>query len=677
MSCFVGSAAHEYANKENDLKAFSLRKEHFKALKELRENDKIVISRPDKGRATVIMNASDYVSKMLVILDDTSKFHALGPVATHDKTARIETSINSLLSRLKTSGEISDEQFDAVRAIGSTRPRLYGLPKIHKNGCPLRPILSMTGSPQFAVSKWLCQLLEPVVKKYNIRCVRDSFEFVDMLKENPIPSSAYMCSFDIVSLFTNVPLDETIDICADALYRGENRDALSLSENSFRELLRMLTSGVEFSFNNIMYRQIDGVAMGSPLGPVLANIFVGYCESLVPESMWPPMYCRFVDDSFAHCENREQGEELLQVLNNLHPALVFTCESEHGGRLPFLEVLVEKVEESSSVTSVYRKPTFTGLYITWDSFCATKYKVNLVKNLVYRARRICSESRLQQELDKLRSIFLTNGYPIDLLRKLITCTDNCNGSDAEFGPKRCPVFLRLPWKGCWSTQAGRKIKSAVKAAYFAVDVNIVYSTTRAFRIVKDVLPTQQRSHLIYEFECRQCECRYVGRTLQRLNSRVRQHVPLHLLTSNARVHRPTRGRPRKAPVAVCEDRHQVDEEQLTPRMLAPRRGPPRACKNVTPAGGVSLAQPNAQKAECTSAAEGYQSSVARHLVQHDLCARAYDDTSFRVLSYARSKHHLEIMEAMYIRSRKPELCTQKQSVTTLRLFHFNSDTHAP
>ena len=202
-----------------------------------------------------------------------------------------------------------------------------------------------------------------------------------------------------------------------------------------------------------MYRQIDGVAMGSPLGPVFANIFVGYCESLVPESMWPPMYCRFVDDSFAHYENREQGEGLLQVLNNLHPALVFTCELEHDGRLPFLEVLVEKVEENSSVTSVYRKPTFTGLYITWDSFCATKYKVNLVKNLVHRARRICSESRLQQELDKLGSIFITNGYPIDLLRKLITCTDNCNSSDVEFGPKHCPVFRRLPWKGCWSTQA--------------------------------------------------------------------------------------------------------------------------------------------------------------------------------------------------------------------------------
>ena len=167
------------------------------------------------------------------------------------------------------------------------------------------------------------------------------------------------------------------------------------------------------------------------------------------------------------------------------------------------------------------------------------------------------------------------------------------------------------------------------------------------------------------------------RTLEGGASRVRVTSSDDSRVDRSRVHRPTRGRPRKAPVAVCEDRHQVDEEQLTPRMLAPRHGPPRACKNVTPAGGVSLAQPNAEMAECTSAAEGYQSSVARHLVQHDLCARAYDDTSFRVLSYARSKHHLEIMEAMYIRSRKPELCTQKQSVTTLRLFHFNSDTHAP
>ena len=98
--------AHEYANRDNDLRSFSLRRDHFKALKELRENDRIVISRPDKGRATVIMNASDYVSKMMLILNDTSKLCSRGPVATHDRTANIEMSLTEFLCGLKSSGKI-------------------------------------------------------------------------------------------------------------------------------------------------------------------------------------------------------------------------------------------------------------------------------------------------------------------------------------------------------------------------------------------------------------------------------------------------------------------------------------------------------------------------------------------------------------------------------------------
>ena len=86
-----------------------------------------------------------------------------------------------------------------------------------------------------------------------------------------------MCSFDVSSLFTNVPLDETIMICADALYDNPDTQP-QFSKEVFVELMRSATSTVEFSFNNIMYRQVDGVAMGSPLGPALAIIFVGYYE---------------------------------------------------------------------------------------------------------------------------------------------------------------------------------------------------------------------------------------------------------------------------------------------------------------------------------------------------------------------------------------------------------------
>ena len=127
----------------------------------------------------------------MLILNDTSKFCLLGPVAAHDRTANIEASLIEFLCGLKSSGEIGDDVFDSIRPMGSTRPRMYGLPKIHKNGCPLRPILSMMGSPQFAVAQWLCRILEPVVRKYSTRCVRDSFAFVDLLKENPIPLTAH------------------------------------------------------------------------------------------------------------------------------------------------------------------------------------------------------------------------------------------------------------------------------------------------------------------------------------------------------------------------------------------------------------------------------------------------------------------------------------------------------
>ena len=113
------------------------------------------------------------------------------------------------------------------------------------------------------------------------------------------PAKTFLCSFDTSSLFKNVPLDETIEICTDTLYRG-HLDCQPIPEDTVRELMLIAPRGVEFSFNNQMYKQLDGMAMGSPLGPALANIFVGFHESrLFDITLKPGVYFLFVDDTFA------------------------------------------------------------------------------------------------------------------------------------------------------------------------------------------------------------------------------------------------------------------------------------------------------------------------------------------------------------------------------------------
>ena len=115
-----------------------------------------------------------------------------------------------------------------------------------------------------------------------------------------------MCSLDVSSLFTNIPLDETIAICADTLNNIPDSQPC-IPKEVFVELLHSATSAVEFSFDNTIYRQIDGVAMGSLLGLALANIFVGYYEGkLFSEISKPAVYFRYVHDTFVIFQNKSQ-----------------------------------------------------------------------------------------------------------------------------------------------------------------------------------------------------------------------------------------------------------------------------------------------------------------------------------------------------------------------------------
>ena len=576
------------------------------ALRKLRSEESIVILKPDKGSGVVVMDKTEYVQKMSVILDDTTKFEMVGPVDLHDNTDKIETDLRKFLASLASKKQISKEIHELIQPVGSQRPRLYGLPKTHKVGVPLRPILSMIGSAQHRLAKWLTSLIEPVTEFYSAHCVKDSFTFAESIRDMPVDEESMMCSFDVSSLFTNVPLEETIKICADKLYERNFVGPMKLSKSNFIKLMNWATTSVEFSFNDVVYRQIDGVAMGSPLGPSIANIFVGYQEqNLFAKISPPPVYHRYVDDTFVIIKNHDEMRLFNDHLNNLHPNLRFTNEVEVDGKLPFLDVLVERCEKTYA-TTVYRKPTFTGQYIRWDSFCDPKRKTNLIKNLAHRAKKICSAEKLPYELDFIKSTLVKNGYPEGVINKIFntllnSTPDHNNQLDSSSTTDKKVVYLRLPYIGQVSTIYKRRIKDTITRCYEDVSPRIILTSRSILTTApKDVLPTLKRSNLVYEYTCH-CESRYVGRTSRRLLVRVKEHVQVYVRNNT--------------------------------------------CPEKTPT-----------------------SSIGRHLRENEVCRNHYSDDRFKILAFGRNDFHLAVLEALYIKQKRPALCVQKQSVYHTLLF---------
>ena len=179
-------------------------------------------------------------------------------------------------------------------------------------------------------------LLQPLLKWFLTHCISDSFTFPKTMQNFDIDPNVFMCSFDVSSLFINVHLDESNEICSHAVYDQSDYQSV-IPKDVFVELMKSAISSFEFSFKNPMYKQTDGVARGSPLGLSLANIFVIYYEEkLFSQTQKPPTYFRYVDDTFSIFDHEAEADELLTKLNCLYPSLKFTLEKEKC--LPFFDV---------------------------------------------------------------------------------------------------------------------------------------------------------------------------------------------------------------------------------------------------------------------------------------------------------------------------------------------------
>ena len=208
-----------------------------------------------------------------------------------------------------------------------------------------------------------------------------------------IENGQILVSYDVSALFTNVPLQETVHLLADMAFKDDwfnETNGLNLSKADLIDLLDAATMNQLFQFNGTLYEQVDGVAMGSPLGPLLANVFMCHIEeTLQQQGKLPSYYRRYVDDTLTIMPDRKAAVDFLETLNTCHSSLKFTMELEANGVLPFLGVSLVNCAPTIN-TKVYVKPTNTGLLLHHQSHVDMRYKKSLIKTMLDRAYRISS-----------------------------------------------------------------------------------------------------------------------------------------------------------------------------------------------------------------------------------------------------------------------------------------------
>ena len=534
----ISSLAHTSFREFDDYKHTipKLPPSHMKALKDLKADTSITITRPDKGKGIVIMDKPEYIGKVESILSDLTKFKPVTEDARKVVT-RAEDKLINFLRTLQSDGVITNATYKLIFPSGSVPGVMYGLPKTHKKKIvtPVRPILVSIGTYNYKLAKFLVPILDPLTR--NEYTIKDSFGFVDEISNIKI-DQCVMASFVVESLFTNIPLDETITIISDSLFDNVEK-FMDFPKPDFIKLLNFAVKDSPFFFNNNLYIQSDGMAMGSALGPSFANCFLGYHEKNwlndCPSDFKPLFYRRFVDDSFLLFKDALHIPQFLSYLNSKHDNINFTVEQEIDGKLPFLDILLTKKDNGIS-TSVYRKETYTGLGLSWLSFVPEQFKINAIKTLLYRCYNICSDwQSIHLELEFLTTFFQNNSYPkFHILNNIKSFLNKTFSSSPSVKIDKSLIhYIVLPYYGLLSFSLRKSLHKLLKNCFPNIVFRFIFINPKTISTLfkhKESLPPDLIPNVIYQFDCSHCKVRYVGSTRRNLFLRVAEHKGLSART---------------------------------------------------------------------------------------------------------------------------------------------------
>ena len=331
----------------------------------------------------------------------------------------------------KVSGKLPDKIVDDFTPRHSRTPLFYGLPKDHKPDVPLRPVVSNCDGPTEKTSILLEKILHQLVQFVPLH-LKDTNDFLVKLKDfwsaNDIPEAAIFFSVDVVNLYGSIPLEGAMEAVREMLEsHKDDIDLCGLSVDDICDLLKECLSNNVFRFGDEFYLQKQGVAMGNPVAPIVAILFMHRFETLALENAprKPAFLARYIDDfAGVWLEGKESLEEFVEYLNGIDPRIKFTCEmtEEGAGSVPMLDTLVSLSRVGGRCTystELYIKPNNAGIILHFKSAHPKRTKINVVRSQFLRAIKISSDDQTRERsLNKISDLLDKNGYPSKIVKRI-------------------------------------------------------------------------------------------------------------------------------------------------------------------------------------------------------------------------------------------------------------------
>ena len=415
---------HEFLRGYTDIfskNIFATKDYTYQHLKNLINDDNTVVVRGDKDSSVVIMNKDDYTLKLESMIEEgiNKGTYILSDDQTFKELKRFQEFLYRNFRQF--------EHYDKMRPEHNQPARLYGTAKTHKfsdikdvnlQDLKFRPIIDQTGTYTYHAAKVIAEYLKPLCQsEYRIS---DTQHFAYLAKNlPPLDKDEEDVSYDVDSLFTNIPIQDTINYIVKQIY-FDNKLKPICSKLIFTRLLKKLAMENTFIFNKKFYKQVDGCSMGGPLSVTFSDIFMNKMEQETVTPFDPIFYRRYVDDIFVR-RKLHTNDELFQRLNNYHPNIKLSIETKPS---KFLDTKLILNSNGTYETLVYRKSS--KLPTPWTSKVPKRYKRNNILGDLHRSKRI--SSNFNQEVEVIRGKYKKAGFPIkfinSVMRQFKTQMDN-------------------------------------------------------------------------------------------------------------------------------------------------------------------------------------------------------------------------------------------------------------